>query len=490
MRIRNRLHIAVAAVLMAACSSPKDAETVGVDAPVWPDYAGVTVPSSIAPLDFGIDASCKAICVDVSDASGNSVMRVRGCRTVRFPLGRWHNMLSNHEGESLYFRVSSKDESGWKTYLPFEIQVSPDPIDYGLTYRLIMAGYQSFGHMGIYERDLSNFRQRTILDSRMTDDGCVNCHTPSRTDPTNFSLHVRGAHSATLLRHDGRMECLNTITDQTGGFFVYPSWHPSGKYVAYSVNKTKISFYPDTHKKVEVYDQASDLLVYEPDEHKVLLCDLLKGDKRFETYPAFSADGGRLFFSVSKAGNLPSEMAGNQYSICAIDFHASNGTFGSQIDTLIDGPALGKSFSTARPSYDGKYIMLAGTDFGTFPLWHEEADLYLYDLSNGSLRNIEELNSDRPESFHNWSSNSSWVVFSSRRDDGLYTRLYISHIDDNGHFSKPFLLPQRNPRRYYDALEYSYNIPDFTSSRVPFDVRKARHLLISKDRTDVSVSEH
>ena len=76
------------------------------------------------------------------------------------------------------------------------------------------------------------------------------------------------------------------------------------------------------------------------------------------------------------------------------------------------------------------------------------------------MRPADELNSDDTESYHSWSSNGKWVVFSSRRLDGRYTRLYIAHFDGEGHFSKPFLLPQKK-MSYNDLRLRSYNIPEF-----------------------------
>ena len=77
------------------------------------------------------------------------------------------------------------------------------------------------------------------------------------------------------------------------------------------------------------------------------------------------------------------------------------------------------------------------------------------------------------DSWHNWSRDSHWFVFTSRRGDGLYTRLYLACIDDKGNVSKPFLLPQCNPKKYYDELLDSYNTPDFTSKPVELDARAA-----------------
>lgn len=481
----------MACLAAVACGVPENAEQQDAAAPVWPDYADVTIPRNIAPLDFCLaeGSGAERIAVSVASEGGEEIMARSGKRLIKFPMRRWKRMLRDNAGHKLVLQVYTRDNGGWKSYRPFSFNVVDSDIDYGVTYRLIMAAYQSFGHQGIYERDLSSFRQRTLLDNRMTDDGCQNCHTPNRTDPSSYSLHIRGAHSATLLYHDGEMECLNTITDTTGGFFVYPSWHPGGDYIAYSVNKTRLSFYTHTDKKVEVYDQSSDLLVYKPSTHEVILGDAVRRKDKFETYPAFSADGRTIYFSVSDAGDLPAEMEGNQYSLCSIGFDAESGSFSEKVDTLVCGPELGMSFSTPRPSYDGKYILMAGTQFGTFPLWHKEADLYLYSLETGELRNATELNSDEPESFHNWSSDSQWVVFSSRRGDGLYTRLYIAHIGEDGRFGKPFLLPQRDPQKYYDGLMYSYNIPDFTSSPVPMDARQARGLVVSDKRSNAYIKK-
>lgn len=70
-------------------------------------------------------------------------------------------------------------------------------------------------------------------------------------------------YSCTLLIDGDRVEKLNTKTDQTLSPLVYPSWHPSGKYVAFSVNKTKQAFHMNDRNRVEVFDSASDVVVYD-----------------------------------------------------------------------------------------------------------------------------------------------------------------------------------------------------------------------------------
>ena len=72
------------------------------------------------------------------------------------------------------------------------------------------------------------------------------------------------------------------------------------------------------------------------------------------------------------------------------------------------------------------------------------------------------LNSPDVESYHSWDRSGHWVIFSSRRIDGRYTRLFLAHYNPEQGFSKPFLLPQKDPEHNTNRL-YSYNIPEFIS---------------------------
>ena len=78
-------------------------------------------------------------------------------------------------------------------------------------------------------------------------------------------------------------------------------------------------------------------------------------------------------------------------------------------------------------------------------------------------------------------------VFSSKREDGSYTRLYLACVDDNGRVSKPFLLPQRNPKKYYSSLFDAYNVPDFTKTKVCVDVRELQRQVTSGERVKVKI---
>ena len=487
--MRKILYTLLGLMGLTACTETvSDATQENILPQIYPDYTGVTIPVNIAPLCFNMaDETALRIDAVVTDSHGGS-LHAQGEESVDFDLDEWHGLLAQNRGDSLSVVVSAKYEDGWHTYKPFSIYVSPDSIDYGLCYRLIEPGYEVWSKMGIYERDLSSFEERPLIENTQFE-GCVNCHSFNRADPKDMSLHIRGPHGATLLRKDyGPVTAYNTRTDHTLGLCVYPYWHPSGRYIAYSTNTTNQLFHSAGRNRVEVFDTASDLQVYDVEKNELLLSPLLKQDSVYETYPVFSADGRSLYFCAARA--LPEgshQLDSIRYSLCRIDFDPATGTFGDQIETVVDAASQQKSVSFPRPSYDGRFLCYTLSDYGQFSIWHHEADLWLLDLATGESLPMDGANSKDTESFHNWSTNSRWLVVSSRRDDGLFTRPYFCHVDKDGNVTKAFMLPQRNPRRFYRGRFMSFNVPDFITAPTRFDSRQATQAINNEYRKNFGV---
>lgn len=476
--------------MLFACTTEtvKDAIQEATQPQIYPDYTDVTIPVNIAPLNFCMtDEEATLVDAVITDSKGNTI-HSQGEEATDFDLDDWHSMLSQNCGDSLTVTVSAKYSDGWHTYRPFSICVSPDSIDYGICYRLIEPGYEVWSKMGIYERDLSSFDERALIENTQFE-GCVNCHSFNRGNPDEMSLHIRGGHSATLLRSKNNpLSALNTQTDETLGFCVYPYWHPSGRYVAYSTNTTNQLFHIADRNRIEVFDSASDIQIYDVENNELLLTPLLKQDSIYETYPVFSADGRSLYFCAARA--LPEnnhQLDSIHYNLCRIDFEPETGEFGTRIDTIINAEAQHKSVSFPRPSYDGRFLCYTLSDYGQFSIWHHEADLYLLDLSTGQTAPMHGANSEDTESYHGWSTNSRWMVLSSRRDDGLYTRPYFCHIDTKGRVRKAFMLPQQNPRRFYRERFFSFNVPDFIIRPTRFDGHEASRLINDDKRKDFGV---
>ena len=445
---------------------------------IYPDYIGVTVPATIAPLDFDIDGAAKVFAV--AEGADGKTVKASG-KSANFPVKAWHRLLAASKGGTVKVTACGKIDGKWKRFEPFEIFVSEDAIDYGIAYRLIAPGYQSFSHIGIYERDLSSFDEVCLIGGRHFD-GCVNCHAYNRGNPDAFSLHIRGDHGATLLQVNGEMAAYNTKTDSTLGFCVYPYWHPTGKYIAYSTNNTRQGFHVQPDKIIEVFDLDSDLQVYDVEHNQIITAPQIKQKGIWESFPAFSPDGRTLYFTAAREVQIPGELPQSQYNLLKVSFDPETGTIGQDVETVFDAVTMGKSLTFPKPSFDGKYLMFTLCDYGTFSIWHHESDLWLLNLETGETRPMDEVNSPDTDSYHNWSSNSRWFVFSSRRDDGSYTRPYIAHFDENGVAGKPFMLPQRDPVNYYRKLYRSYNVPEFVTGPVPLDRIRAQKLIDAPER--------
>lgn len=457
-----RILVLVAAVLAAGCSpSIPTARENGALPAMEPDYAGTLVPANIAPLNFCISDDAD----DYITVLGGTLV-LRG-REVRIPPARWRELLAANRGGAVSVAVYEKHGREWTAAEPFNIYVDDSEIDRYLTYRLIEPTYAMAGSMGIYQRDLTTFKERELYNNTLDRDRsagqCINCHSFQNYRTDNFQFHVRQKDGGTIIVRDGRMKKVNLKRNGLLSAGVYPSWHPTEPLVAYSVNDTKQLFPVGAHQKTEVFDSASDLVLYDVDADSLTVVsarqDLL------ETFPYWSPDGRTLYYSAAVADSSDS-IESFRYDIYRMAFDPAARSFGSA-ELVVDAASRGGSALFPRVAPSGKYLLYTLTASGTFPIWHEDADLYLMDLATGESFPLAGANSQDTESYHSWSSSGQWIVFSSRRDDGLYTRFYFARVEEDGTSSKPFILPQEDPlssRRLFK----SFNIPEFTVNEVEF----------------------
>lgn len=474
-------------LLMACSRHPEHVQHVDQLPVIYPDYVDVTIPVGIAPLNFAMaDDSVTTVDVMVTGAQGGS-LHVNG-DYADFDIEEWHALLKQNRGAKLTFTVCAEKGGQWIQYRDFTVTISNQPLEeWGVTYRRIAPSFEIYSKMGLYQRDLSNFDEEPLISNAQTYGMCVNCHTANQTNPDQYVFHIRGEHGATAIHRNGKIEMIQAKNEQLDGSMVYPGWHPGGRYCAFSTNKTSQMFHTASIQRIDVYDASSDVFVYDTQTHTILQDTLIMKKYWAENSPNFSPDGKWLYFTTARRQIYPTDYDKEKYSLCRVSFDAETGCIGTQVDTLVNTAKTGKSISWPRASYDGRFLMYAEADYGYFTVWHPEAELWLYDLKNGTTRRMDEVNSDRSESLHAWSKNSHWFLFTSRRDDGLYTRLYFAGIDTTGRATKPFMLPQRNPKEYYRRLMYSYNTPDFTEKPVDKNIRPSKKMIEEGERIQNSV---
>ena len=232
------------------------------------------------------------------------------------------------------------------------------------------------------------------------------------------------------------------------------------------------------------------MVVYDIHGRQVAWSPLTRAEDRYETFPTFSPDGEWLyFFSAAAVPEMPKDHRDVRYGLYRIAFHAEDMSFGSELECVYDAPAEGYSVSFPRISPDGRYLCFTRHGYGNFSIWHKDADLWMIDLESGEKWPLEAANSGDVDSFHTWSSNGRWLVFSSRRVDGLYTRPYFTHIGPDGQAAKAFLLPQEDPQAYYKRQMESHNLPAFMTGPVSMPERRIVNEIRRSSGVNVQVKD-
>ncbi len=450
--------IASFVLLLAGCSH----RTADTGKGMFPDYSDVTIPCNIAPLNFRIDGAGK-ISVTVKGNSGE--YRFTGRKgLVKFPVSKWHSMLEAEKGSSLNVNVEWNNDGNRSQ--SFTWTVASDSIDRYMSYRLIEPAYEVWNGIQIEQRDMESFRSVLLGDNRNAELCCMNCHTTNR-NGTTF-MHLRGAKGGTILNRNGKLTKLNTRTENTGGG-VYGDISADGRYGVFTTADITFAIHSRVDLRMEVFDKRSDLVVVDFDNLTVTDSPATSGEEFQETFPCFSADGRTIFFCRAVHHEQPDSISEMHYDIAVVQFDPETGKMGDRVITIVPaGENL--SFSHLKASPDGHWLMATAAQYGTFPVWHKESDIWLIDLQTRKIDNLPVVNAFGADTYHSWSSNSRWVVFASKRDDMVYGRPYIAYVGPDGKAGKPFLLPQKDPDKYLTTLK-SFNLPELYTIPEVYDAR-------------------
>ncbi len=452
----------------------------------YPDYDGVTIPYNIAPMNFQIEEDGASFyCVVYGEAQGQNGRKIVS-RSARVDLASgWRALLEENVGGRVCADVFVKGttDKKWRRYETITMDVSPDPIDGWLAYRLLAPGYDYGGWITLEERELATFKTTALFDNRGSGT-CVNCHAFQNRRAEKFSIHYRVGGGApgggTVVGIDGELKKIDGKVSELNGRLSYPAWRPTGDLAVFSSNKTFQALHNMSTQKIEALDSESDLVLVDMRANKATV--LTQTRDEFETFPSWSPDGKTLYYSSATVklappvsqGQARAEEGANRiedfrYNIYKREFNEQTQEF-SEPTLVVDARSRERSALHPRVSPDGRWLVYTQVESGTFPLWRPEADLWIMNLETGEDRPLDEVNDRYAESFHNWSSNGRWLAFSSRREEGQYARVYFAHVDADGRAAKPFVLPQENPLHNRQNFR-AYNVPEFIVEPVPFSKR-------------------
>jgi tetratricopeptide (TPR) repeat protein len=380
---------------------------------------------------------------------------------------QWESLKRNHVTEHLQLAVIgfNKKGKGYSGGIRF-FQISEDSVGAAIFFRAVTLPF-SYAVRNVqtiewYLGSVQAEAPRKMLDNMPV---CANCHSFSGNGPT-LAMDVdygndKGSYALARAKDTCSLKPENIISwgnfkkdedDPTFGLLSQIS--PSGKYVLSTV------------KDLSVFAAVDDNLAYSqlffPIKGIIGIYNVesktfgeLRGanDPKFvQSNPVWSPDNKKVLFArtnayinekVRKYGNallsindVKEFKKGNKefkFDMYSVDFNDGKG---GTPQPMKAASCNGKSNYFPKYSPDGKWIVFCRAE--NFMLLQPDSKLYIM-KADGTDARLMNCNMGNMNSWHSWSPNGHWLVFSSK-EESLYTRLYLTHIDENGNDSPPILL--------------------------------------------------
>ena len=384
-------------------------------------------------------------------------------RSWRFPSEIWEVVRREGVGRTVWIQVKGVEDGDTGDRVgevmgsqKIHFRVSAWPVDDVIVYRMVVPPFNKRKTPDTFARSISSFEERPFLLAR--DQYCYNCHTFSSKTGTTGKLSVQSRY----MRPGSKLPVYLGIydIDQQRGWkaklpfdiqmSTFMSWSTDGRWLAFSANQQLVTFEPIVFETQFAGEPTSDLAIYDAVDNVSYLLPGGDDPERLEILPSWSLDGQRLVFCSGPPGLHPAQT---RYDLCEIPF---NGGRGGEARPIPGASGNGRSNFYPHFSPDGKWLSFVQADAGI--LIKASSDIYLMPADlRGIPRRLEANVEGVADSWHSWSSNSRWLVFATKREDGIFARLYMTEIDDQGYSSPAVRLPLK------EEPFASFNIPEFVA---------------------------
>jgi tetratricopeptide (TPR) repeat protein len=322
-------------------------------------------------------------------------------------------------------------------------------------------------------RNVAEDRSRLLMEGLPT---CANCHSFSR-DGKTLALDVDGpqndkgmyAIASLQPRTSIRTQDVFTWNDfpdkppghRTIGFMAQLS--PDGRYAVTTVNEEVFVANFKDYRFLQVFYPTRGILAwYDRSTRRIRALPGADNPNFVQTNGFWSPDGSYLVFARAAARDaypqnrkMP-EFAGDpleppiQYDLYRIPF---NGGKGGRPKAIAGASHNHMSNAFPKVSPDGHWIVYVQSRNGQ--LMRPDGQLYIVPAEGGQARRMR-CNTARMNSWHSFSPNGRWLVFSSK-SRSPYTQMFLTHIDEEGNDSPAILIENST------ASNRAVNIPEFVN---------------------------
>ncbi len=400
----------------------------------------------------------------------------------------WNSILAAGAGIN-YSVIIQGVAFGFTSQAEITFSISNDPVDASIFFRSVPLPFrfarENMKKIKWYMGDVSNdSKPHAVLQNMPV---CANCHSFSK-DGKTIGMDVdaiddKGAYALSTFAESTKFasDSIKSWSNFQMGKFTYgllSQVSPDGRYVVSTLHDCEIF----VDRKDLEYSQLffpfkGILVVYDRTENRYTELPGANDSMFVQSNPSWTPDGKNILFTRAKAkhfnesgihnGSVAKQQDRERYSKFEKSYLDRDSLFKFDIYILpfndgkggratpIEGASHnGLSNYFPRISPDGKWLMFCQAE--SFMLLQKDSKLVIKPLAGGPTR-ILNSNSQNMNSWHSWSPNSKWVIFSSKIF-GPYTQLLLTHINDDGSDTPPVYLEN------FSFVNYASNIPEFVNT--------------------------
>ncbi|MBU0946196.1 MAG: hypothetical protein KJ804_16935 [Proteobacteria bacterium] len=299
---------------------------------------------------------------------------------------------------------------------------------------------------------------------------CANCHSFDQAGTVlGMDVDFKGDKGAYVIADIGQETQLtdegviswSSVQSEPGvrTFGLFARLSPDGRYVASTINDISVyKMLPEISYSQLFFPVQGKIAMYDRLQQQFSMLAGADDPDYVQSNPVFSPDGNSLLFIRSKrldksipVSDFIDRKSFFTYDLYRLPFPNSNATPPLPVQGASDN---GMSNYFPKFSPDGKWIVF--TQSRGFMIIQPDAQLIIIPAAGGEPRTMKCNFTGKMNSWHSFSPNGKWLIYSAK-SDGPYTKLWLTHLNENGEDSTPVLLEN------FTAPDRAANLPEFVN---------------------------
>ena len=402
----------------------------------------------------------------------------------------WINIKNKSASQPINIMVAginTKEEVKIFSLQKISISISTDSVGAPVFFRAVPLPFSfATSHLDSIKYMLgdvaSPYKPKVLLENLPV---CGNCHSFSP-DGKSFAMDVdafgdKGSYFISHLDKEVKLKNENFITwsdfQEKSTMALLSQISPNSKYVVSTLDDNEIFENRDQLEYSQLFFPIKGILAVYDIENKTFKALPGANDTTFvQSNSHWSPDNKTIYFARSTA--LPRKQSGMTYGTGIYDinkFQAVRDSFlsgkkefkfdlmripfndgkGGKPEMIEGASQNNKSNYFPKISPDGKWMVFCQAN--NYMLLQPDSKLFIAPTDGSAPPRLMNCNTNNLNSWHSWSPNNRWLVFSSKTL-GAYTQLFLTHIDENGNDSPPIWL------EYFKVDNRAANIPEFVNT--------------------------